>query len=96
MNIGQAIRVLRTKHGMTQAALAEKVGMSVNAVSSWELGKTQPPRDSIRRICDAFGVPEAYINLASVEEADFPEAKRVLYRANLEPMMNELLEDEGK
>lgn len=96
MNIGQAIKELRVKKNMTQVVLAERVGMSVNAVSQWELGKTFPPKDSIARLCEALEVPQSYILAASIEESDVPEDKRVLYRALLEPFRNLLLEDNLK
>lgn len=91
MNIGQAIRTLRQKQNMTQSELAARVGMSVNAVSLWELGKSFPPKESIRLICDAFEVPVSYLMLSTVEEEDVPEDKRVLYRVLLEPLKEELL-----
>lgn len=92
MNIGQAIKILRRKRNMTQGDLASRIGMSVNAVSSWELGKSNPPKDSIKLICDAFHVPVSYLMLSTVEEKDFPENKRLLYRVLLESLKNELLE----
>lgn len=76
---------------MTQGGLAARVGMSVNAVSSWELGKSFPPKESIRLICDAFEVPVSYLMLSTVEEEDVPEDKRVLCRVLLEPLKEELL-----
>nr|DAN97213.1 MAG TPA: helix-turn-helix domain protein [Caudoviricetes sp.] len=91
MNIGQAIRALRQKRNMTQSKLAAHVGMSVNAISSWELGKSNPPKESVALICDAFHVPVSYLMLSTIEEKDIPEDKRVLYRALLEPLKNELL-----
>ena len=91
MNIGQAIRALRQKRNMTQSKLAAHVGMSVNAISSWELGKSNPPKESVALICDAFHVPVSYLMLSTIEEKDIPEDKRVLYRALLEPLKNGLL-----
>lgn len=91
MDIGQAIKILRRKRNMTQGDLASRIGMSVNAVSSWELGKSNPPKDSIKLICDAFHVPVSYLMLSTVEEKDFPENKRLLYRVLLESLKNELL-----
>lgn len=91
MNIGQAIRALRQKRNMTQSKLAAHVGMSVNAISSWELGKSNPPKESVALICDAFHVPVSFLMLSTIEEKDIPEDKRVLYRALLEPLKNELL-----
>lgn len=91
MDIGQAIKTLRLERDMTQAQLAEKIGMSVNAVSSLELGKAFPPKTTIERLCGAFGIPQSYLLVASIEEQDIPEEKRVLYRALLEPLREELL-----
>lgn len=93
VDFGQAIRVLRLKRNMTQRELAELLGMSVNAVSSLETGKSFPPKNTMKRLCKAFGIPQSYLLLSSIEEDDIPEGKRVLYRALLEPLRNELLDD---
>lgn len=92
MNIGQAIKTLRQKRNMTQGDLASRIGMSVNAVSSWELGKTFPPKESIHLVCEAFDIPESYLMLACLEEKDVPEEKRAVYRALVDPLKKILLE----
>ena len=92
MDLGQAIKMLRTKQQMTQAELAKRVGMSTNAVSQIELGKTMPPKATVERLAHAFGIPISYILLTAIEKEDIPEEKQVLYRALLEPFRNELLE----
>jgi len=93
MDIGQAIKQLREKHGrIPQSELAQKCGVSVNTVSSWETGKAYPPKSSIELLCQAFGMSLAQFQLEAIEEADFPEEKRVLFRAMLEPLRNELSE----
>ena len=91
MNTGQAIRTLRVKHGLTQAQLGELCGMSTNAICSLETEKSHPPKATLDRICQALGVPPSYILLAAIDEGDFPEEKRVLYRTMLEPLRQELL-----
>lgn len=80
------------RNGITQSQLAERCGMSVTAVSELENGKTFPPKATVEKLCAAFGIPQSYLLMASIEEADIPEDKRVLYRALLEPLRNELLE----
>ena len=78
---------------MSQAELGEKCGgVSANTISSWETGKAYPPKSSIVSLCQAFGISQAQFQLEAIEESDFPEEKRILYRAMLEPMRNELLE----
>lgn len=42
MNIGENIRMLRRKRGITQEQLAEAIGISFQAVSKWEKGITMP------------------------------------------------------
>lgn len=91
MDFGQAIRTLRKEQNMTQAQLAERCFVSSNAVSAWETGGAYPPKSSVERLCKAFGVPVAYFMMASIEECDFPEEKRILYRTQLEPLRRELL-----
>jgi transcriptional regulator with XRE-family HTH domain len=92
MDIGQAIKELRMKQGMTQEQLAAKCSMSTNAISSLETGKAYPPKSTVEKLCRAFGIPVSYMLMAAIEEQDIPEEKRVLYRALLEPLRNELLE----
>lgn len=92
MDVGQAIKTLRLKCNLTQAQLAERCGMSTTAVSELETGKTYPPKATVERLCEAFGIPQSYFLMSSIEEQDFPEEKRVLYRALLEPLRNELLD----
>lgn len=92
MDMGIAIKTLRVRMGMTQRQLAEKCGTSKNAVSSWETGRAWPPKGTVERVCEALGVPTSYLILASIEKEDIPEEKRVLYKALLKPLRNELLE----
>ena len=97
MDLGHAIKTLRLKQGITQAQLAERCGMSTNAVSLLETGKSYPPKATVEKMCSVFGISQALFQLSAIEEGDFPEEKRVLYRAMLDPLRNELLdiEDSG-
>ena len=42
MNIGNKILELRKKNNITQEELAERVGVSRQTISKWELGETSP------------------------------------------------------
>ena len=94
MDVGLAIKTLRLKHNLTQAQLAERCHMCTNAVSALEIGKTFPPRSTVERICKALCVPIAYFLMASIEECDFPENKKILDRTQLDPLRQELLAEE--
>ena len=54
--IKNAIRRLRFEHGeMTQAALAEKIGMTRQTVAAIEQGKYSPSLEAAFRIARVFG-----------------------------------------
>ncbi len=41
---------------MLQRELAQKLNMTKNAVSGWEVGRNQPDYDTLLLICDIFDV----------------------------------------
>ncbi|MGH7388300.1 MAG: helix-turn-helix transcriptional regulator [Candidatus Rokuibacteriota bacterium] len=45
-DIGAAVRARRTALGLTQAALAQQLGVSPETVCRWELGKSRPRRQA--------------------------------------------------
>lgn len=49
------IRVVRKKCGITQAQLAEKIGVNQKAVSQWERGDTNPSADKLPAIAATLG-----------------------------------------
>lgn len=52
--IGRKISQLRKEHNLTQAALAEKLFVSSQAVSSWERGLTAPDIDKLKDLTTIF------------------------------------------
>ena len=56
MTFAEKLLQLRTKSGYSQWTLAEKLNVSRQAVSKWELGTTLPETDKIIAISDLFGV----------------------------------------
>lgn len=53
-SIGSQIRALRTKSGMTQKELAQKLGKSESAVRMWELDKSEPRISELRKLAAIF------------------------------------------
>ena len=51
IKIGKFIASCRKQQGMTQAALAEKLGISDRAVSKWETGKSMPDSGIMLELC---------------------------------------------
>ena len=47
---------LRKRHNLTQEDVAEKVGVSRQAVAKWESGETMPDLEKSRLLAETFGV----------------------------------------
>ena len=56
VQMGNRIKELRKKHGLTQQAFSEKLHVSFQAVSNWERGIAPPDLENLLRIATFFGV----------------------------------------
>lgn len=56
IKIGSFISEKRKEHGMTQAQLAEKLGITDRAVSKWETGKSLPDASIMLELCKMLGI----------------------------------------
>ncbi len=56
MTIGEKIIYLRTREGMSQEQLSEKLSVSRQSVSKWEMDQSLPQIDKIIQLCDIFCV----------------------------------------
>lgn len=54
--VGQRIRELREKAGLTQRQVAEKMGIHWATISQWETGRFIPRESSAARLAEALGV----------------------------------------
>lgn len=54
--ISETLRQLRLDRGMTQEEVAEQVGLTRQAVSGYEAGRTQPGLDILQRLADVYQV----------------------------------------
>ncbi|MDO8813539.1 MAG: helix-turn-helix transcriptional regulator [Gallionella sp.] len=57
LQIGNVIRAHRKTTGMTQAMLAEAVGLEVETISRMETGKRLPTIEKLLEIADVFRIP---------------------------------------
>ena len=55
-DLGNKIKENRTKLGLTQKALADKLYVTPQAVSRWENDGIEPPIDSIKKMCKIFNI----------------------------------------
>lgn len=86
--IGENIKKLREKNGMSQSELAAKIGKSRTAVWQYERGDTIPRMGAIEDMARVFGVKKsaiiesrteyAFVNLANDDERELIELYRQL------------------
>lgn len=56
MTLGENIRTMRTRQGMSQGDLADALDVSRQSVSKWETDGSVPELDKLMKMCDLFGV----------------------------------------
>lgn len=61
MSIGDNIKALRERFGLTQTQLGEIAGVSDKAVSTWENGANVPRMGAIQKMADYFQIPKSEI-----------------------------------
>jgi transcriptional regulator with XRE-family HTH domain len=57
IDVGSRLRQMRTERGMSMRALARESGLSTNALSMIERGRTSPSVSTLYKISDALEVP---------------------------------------
>ena len=75
MTVSEKIYTLRTRLGLSQEELAEKLGVSRQSVSKWETGQSLPDLEKIIKLADLFGV--SVDELVREGERPQPEIKEV-------------------
>ena len=52
--LGERIRALRERQGLSQVALAEKLGLNASTVNAWECGRVRKLFPTVRRRFEEF------------------------------------------
>ena len=52
--IGANIKRIRTKCDMPQSVLAKELNMSIQTISSWEVNRTEPDTETIKKLCNVL------------------------------------------
>ena len=61
MKFEEKLTTLRKKAGMSQEELAERIDVSRQAISRWELGSTLPDAPNLLKLSDLFSVSIDYL-----------------------------------
>ena len=73
MKLNEKIFQCRKQSGLSQEELAERVGVSRQAVSKWELGTALPELDKLKLLAKTFGVSTDWL---LDDEQDMPQEPR--------------------
>lgn len=61
MELKEKLVALREEKGLTQLVVAEKLDVSRQAISRWELGTALPSTDNLKSLSELYGVPVDYL-----------------------------------
>lgn len=61
VDFGSTLKTLRLREGMTQAQLAQKLGLTKSVISAYETGLRLPSYDILIHIAKIFGVSTDYL-----------------------------------
>lgn len=102
MEFSEQLKSLRIEAKLTQAEVAEKVGVSQPQYAWWEAGKRKPTSETLQKFADFFGVSMDYLagkenddELANVEllfrmtSDGLTEEEKALFREELIEFMKE-------
>ena len=68
-SLGEVLKDHRTRCGMTQEFVAERLGVSRQAVSKWENGPADPSTSNLLKLAKLFGLsPEELIRAVQPEQ----------------------------
>lgn len=87
MNIGETIKTFRKKKGISQKTLAEKTGISANALCSIEKDKSFPSKETIKALCSSLDISPSHLLFASISEEDIPQNKRNVFKILQKPIL---------
>lgn len=72
MTLGQKLQQLRKRDGLSQEALAEKVAVTRQTISKWELDQSMPDLDLLARLSDIFQVSTDYLIKPELTQPEEP------------------------
>lgn len=78
MEFGDKLRSLRTKAGLTQLDIAEKLDVSAAAIGAWENGRAKPRLTKLGQLAELLGTSAADLMGEDAAEAAISGASRMV------------------
>ena len=60
-DLGKRLKEIRKEKGITQREASEKLGLTRNAYTNYEMGIREPSLDTFKKICQMFEVTSDYL-----------------------------------
>ena len=76
MNIGNEIKQIRLKEGLSQIEFSKKIEISRNALINYEQNKRTPPIKVIKKISQVFGINISYL-ITTIPDMDIVSAENL-------------------
>lgn len=97
MHIGNGIKLVRVKLGLTQEVVRKRAQLTQGFYSNIEIGRSNPGVKTLEKISDAFGVPVIVLIWYGTEKKDIKKNKRHLYdelKPAIESLIDQLINNE--
>lgn len=82
MTLGEKLVLLRKELGLSQLEAAEKLNVSRQAISRWEVGAAMPSVDNLKYLSELYGVP---VDVLLDDGQDLPTWREGQQRREQEP-----------
>lgn len=92
MNLGEAIKIVRIKAGLTQKEVYTRAQLTQGFYSGLETGMNKPSMDTLERICDALGLPMFLIIFLATDRRSLNRNDRAWFD-NLSPVLDALIDE---
>lgn len=79
MKFNERLYQLRKKNGLTQTDVAERLGISRQAVSRWEIGVAVPTVEKLKELSELYGISLDYL---MPSDSDTPDAGSQMINVN--------------
>lgn len=83
MTLAQRIKDQRTAKGYSQEAVAERLGISRQAVAKWESGQSAPSTENLFRLAELFGTTVDLLLTEAAPPCSAPSSRKPAWRRNL-------------
>lgn len=77
---GKKIKDLRVKNNLTQIDLAERLNVTPQAVSRWELDIVEPGLDTMRDMANLFGIDLDYCGVIIGKDITYENGKIIFHK----------------